>query len=415
MSSNLMNKIVRFASSLAPGIFIIGYIIGTGSVTTMAAAGAKYGMSLTWTLALSCLFTYIMIIALTKYTIVTGNTILYGFKESFGKSVTLFIIAALLTTNITSIIGVMAIITDVVREWSRPLTSDKSGISTIHSALFFTFLLYGLFFTGKHHLFLKAVALMVALMGISFVMTMFIVTPEPSELIKGMVPAVPKGGNAHLIIAGMVGTTMAAIVLVTRSYTVHEKKWGIADFHLGNRDAIISMVLLLILNMAIIASAAGTMFPRGIEVENAIDMVKTLEPLAGRFAVSAFVVGIISAGLSSLFPNYIVLSWLLCDYLNIPRDLTKIHFRILVLLITLAGFVVPVFGGKPVILMIASQAISPVVMPLMTMFLIILLNKKSVIGEYTNGRLMNVGLVLTFIFSLFMFYSAVVGLGELLR
>ena len=56
-SDGLREKSLRLLSAIGPGIFIIGYIIGTGSVTSMAKAGAEYGMSLTWALALSCLCT----------------------------------------------------------------------------------------------------------------------------------------------------------------------------------------------------------------------------------------------------------------------------------------------------------------------------------------------------------------------
>ena len=56
-----------------PGIFLLGFNIGTGSVTTMAAAGADYGMSLLWTIAASCVATYFMIVIYGKYTLVTGG------------------------------------------------------------------------------------------------------------------------------------------------------------------------------------------------------------------------------------------------------------------------------------------------------------------------------------------------------
>ena len=58
----LMSRIKKFLTSIGPGIFIIGYVVGTGSVTTLASSGAKYGMSMTWALALSCFFTYILIV-----------------------------------------------------------------------------------------------------------------------------------------------------------------------------------------------------------------------------------------------------------------------------------------------------------------------------------------------------------------
>ena len=99
---NIIKKIALFWATIAPGIFLVGYNIGTGSITTMASAGASYGMTLTWALALSCLFTYILIIAFSRYTIVTGKTSLFGFKNNFGRGVTIFILLSLLISEIVS-------------------------------------------------------------------------------------------------------------------------------------------------------------------------------------------------------------------------------------------------------------------------------------------------------------------------
>ncbi len=413
--SPFKNKLLHLGSSIGPGIFIIGYIIGTGSVTSMASSGAKYGMSMTWALALSCFFTYVMIVSISRSTIVTGQTIIYSFKQQFGRTIAIFIIASLMLSVVTSIMGVMGIATDVVREWTKPLTAGGNGVHPIFSALFFNAVLYYLFWKGTHGFFLRAMAVIVALMGGCFVITMFMVIPEPSEIITGLVPKLPSGANAHFILAGLVGTTMATVCIVTRSYLVSEKGWKLKDLKAENRDAVISLALTFFVSASIIACAAGTMFPRGITVENAIDMVKTLEPLAGRFATSVFVMGIIAAALSSLFPNYCLGPWMICDYLNIPRKMNRKSIRIAVFLIASLGFIVPVFGGKPVIIMIASQAVSPVVMPLLIVFLFILLNSKKVVGNYKNPLMLNIGLIVTFIFSLFISYSAVMGLMDFLK
>ena len=413
--STLKSRLLRFASSIGPGIFIIGYIIGTGSVTTMASSGAKYGMSLTWALGLSCFFTYIMIISISRSTIVSGQTILYSIKQQFGRAIAIFIIFTLMLAIITSIMGIMAIATDVAREWTRPLTPGGNGVHPIFLAIFFNAILYYLFWRGTHGFFLRAMAVIVVLMGFSFIMTMLMVIPGPTEIIKGLVPRIPSEGSAHLMVAGMVGTTMATACVITRSYLVAEKGWGLKDLKAENTDAIISLTLTFLVSAAIIACAAGTMFPQGIAVENAIDMVKTLEPLTGRFATSIFVMGIIAAALSSLFPIYMLGPWLMYDYLNIPRKMDRTSVRIYVFLIALIGFVVPIFGGKPVIIMIASQAVSPVVMPLLIVFLFILLNTQKNAGYYKNPIMLNIGLIITFIFSLFMSYSAVLGLLDFLK
>ncbi len=410
----MKSKIKKFINSIGPGIFILGYVVGTGSVTTMASSGAKYGMSMTWALALSCFFTYIMIVNISRLTILSGNTLLYIIRTKFGKAAAIFIMAGLMMTVISSVIGVTAIAADVFQEWTRILIPGGNGLHPAISSLIIIAVLYYLFWFGKHRFFLRIMSVIVALMGISFIVSMFMVIPDGADIVKGMVPRIPEGNDSHLILAGLVGTTMATVVLMSRTYLVAEQKWTFKELKTENRDAIISLVLTFLVSASILAAAAGTMYPRGIVVEKAIDMVRTLEPISGPLASSVFVFGIIAAAFSSLFPGYLLGPWIMCDYLNIPRNMGRRPIRIAVLLIALLGLIVPVFKGNPVIIMIASQAISPVVMPLMILFVFILINRKDVVGDYRNPLIMNLGLGLTFVFSLFMAYTAFTGLSRFL-
>jgi len=409
-----MSKIKKFFASIGPGIFIIGYVVGTGSVTTMASSGAKYGMSMTWALALSCFFTYIMIVNISRLTILSGNTLIHLIRSKFGNLAAIVIIAGLMITVISSIIGVTAIAADVFQEWTRMLSPSGEGLHPAISAIVIITILYYLFWAGKHRFFLRAMSILVALMGISFIGSMFLVIPSPSDIIKGMIPEIPDGTDAHLILAGLVGTTMAAVVLLSRTYLVAEQKWTLKDLKIENRDAIISLVMTFLVSAAILAAAAGTMYPRGIVVDKAIDMVKTLEPITGPMASSIFVFGIIAAAFSSLFPGYLMGPWLVYDYLNIPRDMSRKPVRLAVLGIALLGLIVPVFHGNPVAIMIASQAVSPILMPLLILFVFLLVNNKKIVGDYKNPLLLNIGLGLTFIFSLFMAYTAYIGLSSFL-
>jgi manganese transport protein len=85
-------------------------------------------------------------------------------------------------------------------------------------------------------------------------------------------------------------------------------------------------------------------------------MITLLEPLAGKFATAIFAFGIIAAGVSSQFPNVLMLPWLLCDYNDSERKMTLPKYRIMVLIISLLGLVVPIFHARPVFVMIISQA-----------------------------------------------------------
>jgi Mn2+/Fe2+ NRAMP family transporter len=411
---NRTQRVLFFLASISPGIFLIGYNIGTGSVTTMATAGASYGMTLVWPLLLSCVFTYIMVVAFGRFTAITGSTALSGFHKHFGKGWALFVLASLLFSEWVSSMGVMGVVTQAIQEWSRPLTPGGNGIHPVVSALVFGGLLYSLFLSGSHRFFEKILALFVAIMGVSFVLTMFMVIPEPGEVLKGLVPRIPHESNAALLIAGMVGTTMGGVLYVVRSILVQEKGWGVADLKLEKRDALISVSLMFVLSAAIMACAAGTLYLQGLKIDNVIDMVKLLEPLAGRFAISIFVAGIVSAGLSSFFPIIILGPWLIADYRSQPRNMKSTSSRLLVLWGVLLGFVVPIFGGRPVFVMITSQALCAIATPVIVWLMYLLQNRKSVVGDHLPTRGFNIWVLLIFIFSVIIAIAGIIGLVGLL-
>ncbi len=178
---------------------------------------------------------------------------------------------------------------------------------------------------------------------------------------------------------------MGGVLYVVRSITVKQKKWQLSDFKIEKRDAIISSSMMFLLSISVMACAAGTLFPKGLHVDNAIDMIRLLEPLAGRFAISLFVVGIVCAGLSSLYPHYMLIPLLLSDYLQEELDFGKFRNRAIVIFYASLGFIVPIFGGRPVTVMIASQAFTLVVTPLVIILTFILMNRKKVMGEYKAG------------------------------
>jgi Mn2+/Fe2+ NRAMP family transporter len=404
----------RVLAAIGPGFFILGYIIGTGSVTSLAKSGAEYGMTMAWALALSCFCSYVLIIAVSRVTIAAGHTLIYLIRRQFGSIVAILIIVGLMATVVSSVIGVMAILTDVVREWSSQVTQGR-GISPVISAIIFNSILYFLIWRGAHGLFIRAMAVMVAIMGLSFIATAFLVLPGPVELIASLRPSIPESASAHLVLAALVGTTMASVCVVARTYVVAESGWGMNDLKVENCDAIIAMVLTFLVSASIMASAAGTMLPAGIRVERAIDMVKSLEPLAGPFATALFVTGIIAAALSSLFPNYVLGPWLVCDYLNVPRKMDHAYVRIAIGIVAMLAFTVPVFGGKPVIVMLASQAVSTVVMPVLILLLIVMLQSARVVRDYECPWSLTIALWITLGFAVFISYSGFVGLVAEIR
>jgi len=407
-------KLSKALKSFLPGIFLLGFNIGTGSVTAMAKAGATYGMSLLWTILLSCLVTYFMIITYGRFTLITGETALYAFRKHIHPAVGIFFIVAMTATVSGGVIGLVGIIADVSYEWSKQII--PGGISQIYFALFFISLVYLIFWKGTTDFFQRVLAIFVAIMAASFIINFFILTPSAGQILKGLVPNIPRvaadqGKGPFLVIASMVGTTVASVLFIVRTTLVKEAGWTIKDLHLERRDAAVSSFMMFVISGAIMAAAAGTLYIKGVGLYEASQMVDLLQPLAGRFAVTIFVFGIVAAGVSSQFPNILLLPWLLCDYNQSKRDMTLPQYRIMVFLISLLGLVVPVFHAKPVIVMIASQAFGALLLPVTVFCIIYLGNRKDVMGEENVNKLgTNIILFLILIFAVYMCGSGILGL-----
>jgi Mn2+/Fe2+ NRAMP family transporter len=380
----------------------------------MVVSGANFGLSLSWALFLSCFFTYFLLISISKLTIVSGNTLMFNFKKAFGKPITFFIIAALVVSIVSSVIGVMGVVAEVTMEW----ISVKTSISSLNKpviSIFFIVLLIGLFWTGKHENFIKAMSILVGFMAVAFIITSIMVVKESGASIVDFFPELPKRDNTGLIIAGMVGTTMAGVCLASRSILVQEQNWGIKDLNKENKDAMSSMVMTFLISLAIMISATGTLYFKGTPVDDATDLMHALGPWAGDFALTLFTLGIIGAGLSSIFPNLLLFPWLIADYSGTPRNMKKPLFKLIVIIVALSGLIVPVLGGKPVWILIASQALSPFVMPLITLFLLILINKSELMKKHKTKLWMNIALGATLIFNCYMLYIAIIGFINFLK
>ncbi|MCK5692495.1 MAG: Nramp family divalent metal transporter [Bacteroidales bacterium] len=417
MTSTFRRKFAKALALVLPGIFLLGFNIGTGSVTAMAKAGATYGMSLLWTIVASCFTTYFMINLYGKYTLATGETALQAFRKHIHPGVGIFFIIALTAGVSGSVMGVMGIVADICYEWSKTVVSG--GIQPVYFAGFFIAMVYFIFWNGKTQFFERALAVIVAIMAACFLLNFFIMMPPPIDILKGMIPNLPEvpadqGKGPFLVIASMVGTTVFSGLFIIRTTLVKEAGWTINDLKKQRTDAIVSVTLMFVISSAIMASAAGTLFKEGLGLSNASQMITLLEPLAGKLATAIFAFGIVAAGVSSQFPNVLMLPWLLCDYNQSERKMTLPKYRIMVLIISALGLVVPIFEARPVFVMIISQAFNSIILPVTVACILYLGNRRDLMGEHKNSLGTNIFLIVVLIFSILTSTMGIKGVLQLI-
>ena len=402
--------------SLLPGIFLFGFTVGTGSVTAMAKAGADYGMSLLWTIFLSCVITYFLINLFGKYTLVTGETTLAAIKKRIHPAAAFFFIITLTAHVSGSTIGIMGIVSDVCFEWSKKFV--EGGIAPIYFAGFFISIIYALFLKGSTKLFEQTLAVIVGIMAICFLINFFLLMPPLMDLVNGMIPNVPNTGeddSAFLVIASMVGTTVFSGLFILRSTLVKEAGWTMADLKTQQKDALFSGFLMFLVSAAIMAAAAGSLHIKGVTLTKVSELIGLLEPFAGALGVTIFTIGLIAAGVSSQFPNVALLPWMLDDYYEREGDLTRTSYRIFVFFMSLLGLIVPIFNAKPITIMILSQAFGALVLPATVASIIYLGNESSQMKEHKFPITTNIILVAILLFAIMMSYMSITGIFATLK
>lgn len=411
-----MNRLKKIFKSLLPGIFLFGFTVGTGSVTAMAKAGSDYGMSLLWAVFLSCIITCFMISLFGKYTLVTGETALQSFRNHIHPALSIFFIVTLTAHVCGSVIGVMGIISEVCYVWSKNFITG--GIAPVYFAIFFISFVYCIFLLGKTNIFENILAIIVGIMSLCFLINFVLFIPPPMEILKGFVPVLPAAGSGKspfLIVASMVGTTVFSGLFILRTTLVKEAGWTLADLKVQQRDAMFSGLMMFIVSASIMAAAAATLYVKNIRLENVSEMLRLLEPMAGSLAVAIFALGLIAAGVSSQFPNVALLPWMLDDYNHTSPDMKKTSHRIIVLLISVLGLIVPLFHAKPIAVMIVSQAFGALVLPVTTASIIYVGNKRGLMGEHKFTFWTNLALGGILAFALLMSYMSFTGILETLR
>ena len=417
LKKSFLKKIIALILGFGPGIFAIGYTIGTGSVTSMIVAGSRFNMQLLWVLLISCLFSGVLMFAYGNYALITGETALFGFKKHFklGKILAISIIGGITFGQWNSLMGILGISSNIIYEI---LALNFDGLlaykyeTVLITAIIIIITFYLLMLVGKYTFFEKILVIFVTLMGLSFVLSLYFVQPLSIDVVKGLIPTIPDVPGGKMLVAAFVGTTMASATFLSRPLFVKGKGWTIKNLDQQKKDSITAAILIFIISGVIMAVAAGALFYQGKEVTQVLDMANTLEPVAGKWAVSIFFFGALSAGLSSIFPCLLIAPLLIADYQSGKLDTSSKQFKIITAIACLVALIGPAFGANPIEIQILSQVFNVFVLPLVILGIIMIVNNKKIMKGYETNLFVNIGLYAALLFSLIISYNGILALTE---
>jgi Mn2+/Fe2+ NRAMP family transporter len=270
--------------------------------------------------------------------------------------------------------------------------------------------MYSILWKGKYSIFEKILVFFVTLMGLSFIASLFVILPDPAAIAKGFIPSIPQVEGGRMLVAAFVGTTMAAATFISRPLFIQGKGWTKKDLKEQQKDALWAAILIFIISGSIMSVAMGAFYHDGKVVTKVLDMVYALEPIAGRFAIAIFFMGTLAAGLSSVFPILMIAPLMIADYQQGKLDTTSKQFKMITGFACLIGLLVPIFGANPIQAQILTQVFNVFVLPLVIVGIIILINKKELMGEHKAGWALNTGMTLSLIFACIISYNGAVAI-----
>lgn len=382
---------------LGPGLITSALVLGPGSITLSTKIGAIFGVQLVWTLLLAVLLMMAFTEMSARIGLAAKGTFIETVKERWNYAAGLVIgFGSFLVT--ASFQAGNAIGTGLAIE-------AMTGMSSKLAIVLMTALAIGLLFLTSFYKILEKIMLgLVALMLVSFLITVVIVQPSIGDVFRGFIPSFP-AGSIGLVIA-MFATSFSVVGALYQSYLVKEKQLMPSESKAATREALFGIFLLGFISFLIMLTAATILLPAGIQVNSAGEMAGVLEPSFGSFATLVFMLGLLGASYSSMIGNATIGGGLLADGLGIGHKLSDLKVRLSIIAVILIGSgVALIFDGAPLNLIVFAQGVTIFVVPFIAIAILIIANSKTVMGNLRNGLWSNIFGVIGLLVLLYLAYS----------
>jgi Mn2+/Fe2+ NRAMP family transporter len=189
-------------------------------------------------------------------------------------------------------------------------------------------------------------------------------------------------------VIALIGTTVVPYNLFLHASSV-SKKWKKPE-HLkdAKKDLLISIPLGGLISLAIMSTAAMAFFGQSVELKSAADIAPALQPLFGDKAEVLMAIGLFSAGISSSVTAPLAAAYALSGILEKNWNLTDFGFKAVWVTILILGVIPATIGFKPVSIIWFAQVANGIMLPLITGFLLYLMNSHT-LGDHKNSKLQN--------------------------
>lgn len=385
---NFWRSLLLLLSVLGPGFITASAGNDVGGITTYSQAGAQFGYRILWVLVPLALALIVVQEMATRMGAVTGKGLAALIRENFGVRVSFFAMAAFFLINLvitaTEFAGIAA-------------ASEIFHISRLIAVPIAMFIVLILVF-GFNSKSIDRAFVCFSLIYFCYIASAILAHPDWQAVAHGtLVPSLNFGNRAYLVmVVGLIGTTISPYMQFFLQSAVVEKGSDERELTLARTDVISGSILAIAIAGFMIIANAATIFAANrhgahLVPSQAADFATALRPLAGRAASIIFALGILNAGLFTATVLPLSTSYVICEAFGFEAALDRKFseapvFFTLFALSLIAGAALILIPHLPLLTLIFyAQVAQGILLPPELVLMLIIINKRSVMGKFTNG------------------------------
>ncbi len=385
------SSLFRFLVILGPGVIAANAGNDAGGIATFSQAGASYGYSLLWALAISGFCLAIVQEMCARMGAVTGKGLADLIREQFGVRMAALAMLALLIANtgvtVSEFLGIGASVQVLANDPHTPLVYIIVPLAGL--------ILWWLVIKGSYRR-VEKVFLIMSLGFLAYIPAAFAAHPAWHEVGRELILPGLKSSSAYLLTAvALVGTTISPYMQFFVQSSVADKGIHAGDYGYERLEIYSSTVFAVMIAGFVIIATGATLYPNH-PVNTAIDAAFALQALAGQYASLLFGIGLFGASLLAAAVLPLSTSYAICEAFGFERGVSRSFseapvFQGIFTGLIILGVLITLIPGLPIIpVLIVLQDLNAAMLPILLVFIILLVNNRRLLGRRVNNLGLNI-------------------------
>jgi Mn2+/Fe2+ NRAMP family transporter len=378
--------LLAFLAVMGPGL--IAGIAGNdaGGITTYSVMGATTGLTLLWIFPITIAILAIVQEMAARLGVVTGQGLSDLIRDRFGVRPTAFAMIVLLVANVAN----------TVAEFSGAAAAlELFGVSRYIVVPIVGVAIWALVIKASYRT-VERVFLSVIVVFLAYIVSAVLSHPDWGEVGRALVtPSLDLAPAVILLMVAVVGTTITPYMQFYLTSAVAEKGIGEDELGLEQADAIGGSIWTNVIAIFIVVAAASTVGVASGTINSAADAAQALEPVAGRLAEALFAVGLFGASVLAATIMPLSTAFVICEAFGWESGVDKrfgdarAFFSIYTFVLAAGALVVLIPGLDLLPVIITSQNLQGLLLPVVLVFMVLLVNDRRLMGDRRNGRVAN--------------------------